>query len=75
MAKGLVRAFGIEVRILRTELGLSQEELAGRAGLHRNYIGMIERGERVPTLLVIDGIAHGLQLKASELILRAENRA
>jgi len=33
---------------------------------------MIERGERAPTLLAIEGIARGLQLKASELIARAE---
>ena len=36
--------------------------------------GMIERGERAPTLLAIDGIAQGLKLRASELIARAENR-
>lgn len=51
-----------------------QEELADRANLHRNYIGMIERAERTPTLLAIEGIAKGLQLKASELIARAEDR-
>ncbi len=56
-------------------LGLSQEELANRTGLHRNYIGMIERAERTPTLLVVERLARALQTKASELIARAEHRA
>ena len=72
--KALLKAFGLEVRRLRADLELSQEELADRATLHRNYIGMIERGERVPTLLAIEGIARGLKLKASQLIARAEDR-
>ena len=69
-----LRAFAVEVRRARTALNLSQEELAGRANLHRNYVGMIERGERAPTLLAIEGIAKGLRLKVSELIARAEDR-
>jgi transcriptional regulator with XRE-family HTH domain len=55
-------------------LKLSQEELADRASLHRNYVGMIERGERVPTLQAVEGIAKGLRLKVSELVARAEGR-
>jgi transcriptional regulator with XRE-family HTH domain len=42
--------------------------------LHRNYIGMIERAQRTPTLLAIERIAKGLQMKASELVARAEGR-
>lgn len=72
--RGLQRAFAVELRRARTELGMSQEELADRAGLHRNYIGLIERGERSPTLVAIDSIARGMKMKASELIARAENR-
>ncbi len=71
----LQKAFAAELRRVRTGLGLSQEELAGRAGLHRNYIGMIERGERSPTLVAIDSIARGMKMKASELIARAESRS
>jgi transcriptional regulator with XRE-family HTH domain len=37
---------GARVRHLRQELGISQEELAARADLHRNFVGSIERGER-----------------------------
>jgi transcriptional regulator with XRE-family HTH domain len=73
--KALLRGFAAEVRASRTILRLSQEELAYRANLHRNYIGMIERAERVPTLLAIARIAKGLDLRASELIARAETRA
>jgi transcriptional regulator with XRE-family HTH domain len=71
--KGLLKAFASEVRRCRGDLGLSQEELADRANLHRNYIGMIERAERAPTLLAMEGIARGLKLKVSDLVARAEN--
>jgi len=72
--KALLQAFGKEVRFTRTNLGLSQEELANRTNLHRNYIGMIERAERTPTLLVVERLARALQTKASELVARAEHR-
>jgi transcriptional regulator with XRE-family HTH domain len=73
--KALLKAFAAEVRALRTKRQLSQEGLADLANLHRNYIGMIERAERAPTLLAIAGIARGLDLKVSELFARAEERA
>jgi transcriptional regulator with XRE-family HTH domain len=72
--KGLLKAFAAEIRSCREGLALSQEELADKAGLHRNYIGMIERTERVPTLVAMEGIARGLRLKLSELMARAEAR-
>ncbi len=72
--KALLKGFAAEVRTLRIDLGLSQEELAERANLHRNYIGMIERAERSPTLLAIAAIAKGLKLSASELVALAEVR-
>ena len=70
--KGLLKALASEVRRSRGDLGLSQEELADRANLHRNYIGMIERAERAPTLVAMEGVARGLKLRLSELIARAE---
>lgn len=75
MAKNrLVRAVGEEVRRARAMLDLSHEELADRAGLYRNYIGLVERVESTPTLAATDGIAKGLRVALSELIARAEGR-
>ena len=59
---------GENIRRLRTQVGWSQEELAEVAGLHRTYIGAIERGERNVSLENIVGIAHALQVKPSELL-------
>ena len=49
--------FGDIVRRARAEAGLSQEELADRAGLDRSYVGGVERGERNPTLVVMTCLA------------------
>lgn len=53
--------FGEAVRLRRSRLGYSQEELAGRAGLHRTYVADIERGARNPTLKAISQLADALQ--------------
>ncbi len=60
--------FGIAVRKRRSELGISQEELAGRAELHRTYIADIERGVRNVSLINIEKIAKGLDLCIAKLI-------
>lgn len=52
---------------MRKKLHLSQEELADRCGVHRTYIGSIERGEKSPTLTTIEKIAKGLNVSISEL--------
>lgn len=54
--------FGEKVRELRKEQGLSQEELAFKADLHRTYIGMIERAEKNITLINIEKIANALNI-------------
>jgi transcriptional regulator with XRE-family HTH domain len=59
--------FGERVRKIRKERGLSQEELAHRADVHRTYIGMIERAEKNITLINIEKIAKALEIKISEL--------
>lgn len=68
MKKEILIKFGQKVRERRTSLRLSQEELAARAGVHRTYIGMIERAEKNITLENIEKIAKALGLKPSELI-------
>ncbi len=59
--------FGNAVRVARTTAGLTQEELAERAGLDRSYIGGVERGDRNPTLIVIEKIAGGLGITLADL--------
>ena len=54
------REFGRVVRGIRVAIGLSQEDLADRARIHRTYIGGIERGERNPTLVMIHRLAEAL---------------
>lgn len=61
-------AFGRTVRRLRNGQNLSQEELAERSGLHRNYIGGIERGERNIGLKALFALARGLNVRPSELL-------
>jgi transcriptional regulator with XRE-family HTH domain len=68
----LHRAFGRAVRQLRDELGLSQEALGQKTGLHRNYIGGVERGELNPSLTNISKLARGLKCDPSELLALAE---
>jgi len=60
-------AFGNKVRELRIKKGISQEELAFRAELHRTHIGMIERAERNITLSNISKIAKALDLTIKDL--------
>jgi transcriptional regulator with XRE-family HTH domain len=62
-----LKEFGNRVRELRLEKGYSQEKLAELASLHRNYIGMVERGERNMTLLNIKKIARALNIETKEL--------
>lgn len=61
-------AFGTRVRELRRGLGLSQEDLADRANLHRTYVGSIERGERNVALLNIHRLARALGVTARDLL-------
>lgn len=60
--------FGERVRDLRKEHGLSQEQLAFKADLHRTYIGMIERAEKNITLINIEKIAIALEVDLNELL-------
>ena len=66
-------ALGHAVRITRAIRRLSQEEVASRGGLHRNYVGAIERGEINPSFRILLKLERGLDAPLSELIERTED--
>ena len=68
----VLRRLGAVVRARRRSLGLSQERLAERAGLHVNYVGGIERGERNLGFLNLVRLAESLDLRMSDLMVRFE---
>lgn len=55
------------IRRIRRERGLSQEELAARVDINRNYVGMIERQENSPTVAMIERIATALDVQPARL--------
>ena len=68
MKRAILVKFGKRVREERVKQGLSQEALAAKAGVHRTYIGMIERAEKNITLLNIEKIAKALKITKSQLL-------
>jgi transcriptional regulator with XRE-family HTH domain len=66
--------FGQEVARLRKVLGISQEELAFRAEVHRTYISQLERGLKSPTLSVILKVSRALKASASKLVSTVERQ-
>jgi transcriptional regulator with XRE-family HTH domain len=68
MNNSILDKFGLRIKALRTEKNLTQEQFALVCGLHKNYIGMVERGERNPSLINIEIIAKGLELSISDLM-------
>ena len=68
MSKTVLEKFGEKVKEERLNRGLSQEGLAALAGVHRTYIGMIERAEKNITLKNIEKIAKSLGLSISQIM-------
>ena len=60
--------FGQRLQKVRKSHGISQEELAERLMMHRTYVGMIERGERNPTIRTLYKIARALKVSSSEVL-------
>ncbi len=66
--KNILIRFGKNFKKLRKERNLTQKEFASKSGLHINYIGMIERGERNPSLKNLEIIAIALNISLSDLM-------
>ena len=65
---GALLLFGAEIRKLRLKRNLSQERLAELAGLQRNYVGMVERGECNISLIAVLALARVLSVKPAKLM-------
>lgn len=65
-------ALGDAVRAARKAMGMSQEALAAASGMHRNWIGGVERGEQNVTLTSLLRLARVLRTSAAELVAKAE---
>ncbi len=68
----MATGFGLAIREARSQAGLSQERLSELAGLDRTYVSGVERGTRNPTLDSMSRLAAALNVRLSELIVRAE---
>lgn len=69
----VLKAVGLAIRARRAELNVSQEELAAEAGVHRTYIGGVERGERNLGLINLVKIAYALRTSPAEILRSAES--
>jgi transcriptional regulator with XRE-family HTH domain len=67
VASKLTRDIGKTIRTLREKLNLSQEAFADMAGLHRTYIGSLERGERNPSIETLSRVARALSVPLKDL--------
>jgi len=68
MSSNARRIFAQRLRHIRQIKGLSQEELADRAGLHRTYVGSIERSERNVSIDNMERLAKALEVDITELL-------
>lgn len=67
MENDVNKVFGKRVAELRKKAGYSQEQFAFKCGVDRTYVGVVERGEKSPTLNTIEKIAYALGISKSEL--------
>jgi transcriptional regulator with XRE-family HTH domain len=70
--RSLGNSFGLVLRQLRQNRGLSQEQLGFESGYHRTYISLLERGQKSPSLQTIFKLAEVLKVEPSEIIERIQ---
>ena len=68
----LIKILADNVRSYRFQRNLSQEELADKCGLHRTYIGSVERGERNVTLRTLSILADALNIQVTDLLIKKD---
>lgn len=73
MAEDVGVRFGRRLREVRTQRGLTQEKLAAKAGLARNFVSMVENGDRNVTLGTIQKLATALKCRMADLMPDAED--
>ncbi len=71
-SRSLVQTLSQNIRRFRKELNISQEELAEMCGLHRTYVGSVERGERNVTLSTLEAFSAVLGVSVAELLTERE---
>lgn len=72
--ESIAQIVGKRIRSFRLQQGLSQEELAERAGCHPTYVGQLERGEKNATLESVEKISSALKIPLSRLVELSEQR-
>jgi transcriptional regulator with XRE-family HTH domain len=70
--KAELRALGVAIRAERDRLGVSQEDFAELCGVHRTYVGQLERGEKNVSFSNVLRVARAFRLKPSVLLARAD---
>ena len=68
MKNELLKRLGVRIKELRRDKNWSQEDLAKETSFHRTYIGMVERGERNPSMININAFAEAFGISISELL-------
>ena len=66
--KRILIKFGDRLQSVRKSKGITQEELTVKIFMHKNYVGLIERGERNPTIRTLYRLAKALKIEASDLL-------
>ena len=75
MASQLLKLLGVSVRQRREQLGISQEAFANKCGVHRTYVGKVERGEQNVSMSSLARLAKGLGVPVWQLVREAEEAA